>query len=55
MIRTTELKVEKVGTGDNLADVGTKPLAADPCWKHMARMGQVSVAGRNINAKRLVT
>jgi hypothetical protein len=53
-VGSKELAVEAVGTDNNLADLCTKPLTADQCWKHMARMGQKAVDGRHAQAKQLV-
>ena len=53
-VSTKTLKVEPVGTHQNLSDLCTKPLPSDAAWCHMNRMGQVSVEGRNRQAKQLV-
>ena len=53
-VGSKELAVEAVGTDNNLADLCTKPLTPDQCWKHMARMGQKAVDGRHAQAKQLV-
>ena len=52
-VQTKELSIEAVGTEQNLADLCTKPLAGETCWKHMQRMNQVAADGRNTRAKQL--
>ena len=43
--------VEKVNTNDNLADLCTKPLSREVCWRHMNNIGQMYIAEKNTNAK----
>ncbi len=50
-VRMKELVIEKVRTDDNLADLCTKPLSSEVCWRHMSTMGQVYMAEKNTNAK----
>ena len=46
-----------MGTDQNVAavaDLCTKPLPSDAAWRHMERMGQLSISGGNLQAKQLV-
>lgn len=50
-VATKALKVDAVGTSQNVADICTKPLPADAANGHMERIGQLPVSGRNKQAK----
>ena len=52
-IRVKDLKVEKVATDVNVADMGTKPLPAD-ILKHMTKINQLFVSDRHEKAKHLM-
>ena len=55
-IRLKDIQLETVTTDKNLADVCTKPVPGDVCWKHLHSMGQeLGVGRRSEKAKHLAS
>ena len=54
-VANEEIKILKVGTHDNLADMCTKSLSAEVSGKHMKNSGQVYTEGRAETSKQIVS
>ncbi|CAK9017766.1 Retrovirus-related Pol polyprotein from transposon TNT 1-94 [Durusdinium trenchii] len=50
-LKEKEFELVAVGTDKNVADLCTKPLSAETCWKHMHALGQFAKTGKSAAAK----
>ena len=50
-LKEKEFELVAVGTDKNVADLCTKPLSAETCWKHMHALGQYAKTGKSSAAK----
>ena len=50
-IKDKEIELIAVGTDKNVADLCTKSVSHDTCWKHMSSIGQYAKVGKSSAAK----